>query len=82
VDDWEFYQDSDGQWFWRNVTDTSERFSLVRFSSFVEVIAGAIQAGFVPGSSNIASVRADRRAKPRSSAQPVSSVQGSPQARS
>ena len=64
VGDWEFYQDIDGQWFWRNITDGGARVSVVRFRSFPDVIASAMYAGFNPGDSNII-VHADRRSTPR-----------------
>ncbi|MGZ5153788.1 MAG: hypothetical protein ACXWC5_27525, partial [Burkholderiales bacterium] len=67
LDDWEFFQESDGRWFWRNVTPNGANVSVQKFTSFVEVIASAVQQGFQPGVSRIATVRADRRFKPRSS---------------
>ena len=65
-DDWEFYQDCDGRWSWRNTTDAGASMSVDRFVSFVEVIASAVKHGFQPGISHIVGVRAERRQKPRS----------------
>jgi hypothetical protein len=58
MDDWEFYQHSNGQWWWRNVKKDSVSESFTRFGSFVDAMANAVEHGFHPGTSNIAAVQA------------------------
>jgi hypothetical protein len=74
MDDWEFYQDHDGRWFWRSIRGSQSSLSVNRFTSFVEAWSSAVQNGFNPGVSRIATVSTDRRFKPRSPPGPARAI--------
>jgi len=65
VDDWDFYQHTDGKWSWRNVKGDAVGASSIHFETFAEAVADATRHGFQAGVSKIASITADRRTHPR-----------------
>jgi hypothetical protein len=65
VDDWEFYQHTDGKWSWRRLSGSGTRYSAERFDSFIGAVGNALLHGFEPGISKIAAVTLERRNKAR-----------------
>jgi hypothetical protein len=65
VDDWDFYQHTDGQWSWSRRTTAGTRYSAERFESFIGAVGNALLHGFEPGISKIAAVTLERRNKTR-----------------
>ena len=65
MEEWEFYQNINGRWWWRNVTLNRTSESPDRFDSFIHVMGDAVRHGFEPGVSKVIAIQADRRLNPR-----------------